>query len=60
MIPEYVQEKIKTVTVEIGGRTLSIETGRLAEQAMGAVVVRFGESIVLSTVVGDKKPKEDL
>ena len=60
MIPEYAQKKIKSVSMPLGNSTLSLETGRLAEQAGGAVVVQFGESIVLSTVVGDKKPKEDL
>ncbi len=39
---------IHTVSVEIGGKTLSIETGRMARLAAGAVVVRYGETIVLS------------
>jgi len=60
MIPEYAQKKIKSVSIPLGNGTLTLETGRLAEQAGGAVVVQFGDSIVLSTVVGDKKPKEDL
>ena len=60
MIPEYAQKKIKSVSIPLGSGTLTLETGRLAEQAGGAIVVRFGDSIVLSTVVGDKKPKEDL
>ncbi len=46
----------KTVAVEIAGRTLSLETGLLAEQAHGAVVVRYGDTVVLSTVVGEKEP----
>ncbi len=36
---------------EIGGRTLSIETGKLAKQADGAVLVRYGDTVVLVTVV---------
>ncbi|MGB3327848.1 MAG: polyribonucleotide nucleotidyltransferase, partial [Thermomicrobiales bacterium] len=60
MLPDYALEKIKNVSMTIGNETLSLETGRLAEQAGGAVVVQLGNSIVLSTVVGDKKPKEDL
>ncbi|MGI8485832.1 MAG: polyribonucleotide nucleotidyltransferase [Thermomicrobiales bacterium] len=60
MIPDYAQKKIKSVSIPLGSGTLTLETGRLAEQAGGAIVVQFGESIVLSTVVGDKKPKEDL
>ncbi|CAN5304197.1 polyribonucleotide nucleotidyltransferase [soil metagenome] len=58
MVPEQVQQQIKTVSAEINGRTLSLETGRLAEQAMGAVVVRYGDSMVLATVVGERAPKD--
>ncbi len=42
---------ITKVEMELGGRTLSLETGKLAKQADGAVVVRFGETTVLGTVV---------
>ena len=41
--------------VEIGGRTLEIETGRVAKQASGAVLVRFGDTVVLATVVGARE-----
>jgi polyribonucleotide nucleotidyltransferase len=41
--------------VEIGGRTLEIETGRMAKQASGAVLVRFGDTVVLATVVGARE-----
>ncbi|CAN5844043.1 polyribonucleotide nucleotidyltransferase [soil metagenome] len=58
MVPEQVQQQIKIVSAEINGRTLSLETGRLAEQAMGAVVVRYGDSMVLATVVGEREPKD--
>ena len=51
---------IKTVEVELNGRTLSLETGRIAGLAMGAVVVRYGDSIVLSTVVGEQQAREDV
>ena len=46
MIPDAVQQNIKTVSTELAGRTLSLETGRLAGLAMGAVVVRYGDSMV--------------
>ncbi len=39
--------EVHTVSREIGGRTLSIETGRIARQAHGAVLVRYGETVVL-------------
>lgn len=45
---------------EIGGRTLSIETGRLAKQANGAALVRYGDTMVLAVATGDREPKRDL
>ena len=36
-----------TVSTQIGGRTLSIETGRVAKQAAGAAVVSYGDTVVL-------------
>jgi polyribonucleotide nucleotidyltransferase len=42
--------KISKVEREIGGRMLSIEAGKVARQAAGAVVVRYGDTMVLSTV----------
>lgn len=48
-------ERIKSVSAELNGRTLTLETGRIAEQAMGAVVVRYGDSMVLATVVGERE-----
>ncbi len=41
-----------------GGRTVSIETGKLARQADGAVTVRQGNCIILATVVANKEPRE--
>jgi len=45
---------------EIGGRRLSIETGDLARQADGAVVVRYGETVVLATAVAEAGKGKDL
>jgi len=42
-----------SVSTEIGGRTLTIETGKVAKQANGAVVVTYGDTAVLVTVVSD-------
>jgi polyribonucleotide nucleotidyltransferase len=47
-----------TVELEFGGRTLSIETGRMAKQANGSVVVRSGDTMVLVTAVASKSAKE--
>ncbi|HEU0116588.1 MAG TPA: polyribonucleotide nucleotidyltransferase, partial [Thermomicrobiales bacterium] len=51
---------IHTVELDIAGRALSLETGRIAGQADGAVVVRYGDTTVLSTVVGESEPREDV
>lgn len=59
MLPDHVQNRITTVSTDINGRTLEIETGRLAGLAMGAVTVRYGDSMVLSTVVGERDGKDD-
>jgi len=47
-----------TVQTKLNGRAISIETGKVAKQADGAVVVRCGGTIVLSTVVATKAPME--
>ncbi|MDJ0521360.1 MAG: polyribonucleotide nucleotidyltransferase [Planctomycetota bacterium] len=39
---------VHEVTIDVGGRSLSIETGRMARLAAGSVVVRFGETMVIS------------
>ncbi|HVH64354.1 MAG TPA: polyribonucleotide nucleotidyltransferase, partial [Candidatus Dormibacteraeota bacterium] len=49
---------VVTKNVEVAGRRLSLETGRVAEQANGAVIVRQGDSVVLSTAVMGKEPRE--
>jgi polyribonucleotide nucleotidyltransferase len=47
------------VTFDIGdGRMVTIETGKLARQAEGAVTVRLGNCIILATVVANREPKE--
>src|SRR5246127_308275 len=46
------------VTVEVGGRTLTLETGKIAKQANGAVVARYGDTVVLVTACMDSKPNE--
>ena len=40
-----------------GGRTLKIETGKIARQADGAVIVTYGGTSVIATVCAEKKPK---
>jgi polyribonucleotide nucleotidyltransferase len=52
---------IKTVEIELGGKTLKLETGRVARQADGAVLATLGETVVLCAVTAAKsvKPGQD-
>ncbi|MFH1484541.1 MAG: polyribonucleotide nucleotidyltransferase [Chloroflexota bacterium] len=51
---------IHTVEQEMGGRTLTIETGRLALQTNGSVTVRYGDTLVLVTVCVSPEPREGI
>ena len=51
---------MKKVEIEIRGKKLILETGRIAKQADGAVVAQYGDTVVLATSVADKTPKEGL
>ncbi|MDH4319685.1 MAG: polyribonucleotide nucleotidyltransferase, partial [Desulfobulbaceae bacterium] len=48
----------KQVSVEIDGKTISFETGKIARQASGSVVVTSGDSVVLVTAVGAPQGKD--
>jgi polyribonucleotide nucleotidyltransferase len=47
-----------TRDISVGGRTISLETGRMAKQADGAVIVRMGDTMVLVTACADATPRE--
>ncbi len=49
---------IITKQLEIGGRTLTIEYGRVARQADGAALVRYGDTMVIATAVSSREPRE--
>ncbi|EJF87409.1 polyribonucleotide nucleotidyltransferase [Bartonella vinsonii subsp. arupensis OK-94-513] len=51
--------KTHKIEIEWAGRPLTIETGKIARQADGAVIATYGETIVLATVVSAKTPKPD-
>src|SRR5215218_7403510 len=51
-------ERRAGVSVEIGGREMTFETGKLAKQADGAVVVRSGDTMVLATAQGRTEARE--
>jgi polyribonucleotide nucleotidyltransferase len=50
----------QTVNIELGERTIELETGRLAKQAGGAVIVRCGDTVVLVTATAADKPREGI
>jgi polyribonucleotide nucleotidyltransferase len=52
--------QIKTESIEWAGRTLTLETGRMARQADAAVLATYGETTVLATVVAERTPKPGL
>ncbi len=45
-------------SMDLGGRELTVESGKLAKQANGAVLVRYGDTAVLATVTASKEPKD--
>ena len=51
---------VTTVETEIGGKKLILETGLMAKQAGGAVVARYGDTVVLSTAVASKVERENV
>jgi polyribonucleotide nucleotidyltransferase len=51
---------IHRVELDWGGRKLTLETGRMARQADGAVLAKYGETTVLAAVVAAKQPKEGI
>lgn len=54
---KFMSEK-QIFTKEWAGRTLTVEVGQLAKQANGAVLVRYGDTVVLSAAVASKKAKD--
>ena len=52
--------KIKEKIIDLGdGRTITLETGRMARQADGSVLLKMGKTMLLATVVSAKEAKED-
>lgn len=51
---------IKSSSIEIGGQTLNVETGRIAKQTSGSVIVSMGETVVLVTAVSTDEVREGI
>ena len=50
----------KSYSIELGGRTLTVDIGRVCAQANGAALVHYGNTTVLSTVTASDKPREGI
>ena len=50
----------KTYSMELAGRTLSVDVGRVAAQANGAALMHYGDTVVLSTATASEKPREGI
>ena len=48
----------KSYTMELAGRTLKVDIGRVAAQANGAAFMHYGDTVVLSTATSSDKPRE--
>src|SRR2546427_9615915 len=51
---------VESLSTEFAGRTLTLETGRLAGLADGAVLVRYGDTVLLATAVSSTEPREGI
>src|SRR3954465_6682824 len=54
------QKKYLSESIKLGDKELSVETGKVAKQADGSVVVRYGDTMVLVTAVSARTPREGL
>ncbi len=52
--------KVVKKEIELSGKKISLETGKIARQADGAIIAQCGETVVLATVVGAKKVNPDM
>ena len=53
-------KEFKTFSIEIGGRTLSVDIGRVSAQANGAAFMHYGDTTVLSTATASEKPRDGI
>ena len=54
------KKEFKTYSMELAGRTLTVEVGRVAAQANGAAFMHYGDTVVLSTATASEKPREGI
>ena len=51
---------VKQFSMELAGRTLTVEIGKVAAQANGAALMRYGDTVVLATATASEKPREGI
>ncbi|MBR2142364.1 hypothetical protein, partial [Anaerovibrio sp.] len=49
---------MQSFEMQLGGRPFTVEAGKMAKQANGAVLVRYGETVVLVTATASDEPRE--
>ncbi len=54
------KKEFKTFSMELAGRTLTVEVGRVAAQANGAALMHYGDTVVLCTATASEKPREGI
>ncbi len=53
-------KEYKSYSMELAGRTLRVDIGRVAKQANGAAYMHYGDTVVLSTATASEKPREGI
>ena len=54
------EKNYKSFSMELAGRTLTVDVGRVAKQANGAAFMHYGDTVVLSTATASDKPREGI
>ena len=57
---ENKEKTFKTYSMELGGRTLSVDVGRVSAQANGAALMHYGDTTVLCTATASDKPRDGI
>jgi len=60
MIKEKEKKMYKSFSMELAGRTLTVDVGRVAAQANGAALMHYGDTVVLSTATASEKPRDGI
>ena len=57
---KVMEKNYKSFSMELAGRTLTVDVGRVAKQANGAAFMHYGDTVVLSTATASDKPREGI